>query len=89
MPAAASRRWRVHWRRAATCSLLWRDGGQLAPEEEYEAKHARLIAEPRWVIDGLGRLESLSERLKRASAIVLVDLPLWMHFWLAAERQIA
>jgi hypothetical protein len=70
-------------------TLLWRDGWQPAPEEEYEAEHARLIAEPRWVIDGLGRLESLAARLARANAIVLVDLPLWMHFWLAAERQIA
>jgi adenylate kinase family enzyme len=70
-------------------SLLWRDGWQPAPEGEYEAEHARLIAEPRWVTDGLGRLESLAARLSRASGIVLIDLPLWMHFWLAAERQIA
>ena len=69
-------------------ALLWRDGWQPAPEEEYEAAHARLIAEPRWVIDGLGRMESLAARLARASEIVLIDLPLWMHFWLAAERQI-
>ena len=41
------------------------------------------------MIDGLGRLESLAARLARASEIVLIDLPLWMHFWLAAERQIA
>ena len=70
-------------------ALLWRDGWQPAPEDEYEAEHARLIAEPRWVIDGLGRLELLAARLARASEIVLIDLPLWMHFWLAAERQIA
>jgi hypothetical protein len=25
----------------------------------------------------------------RASEIVLVDLPLWMHFWLAAERHLS
>jgi hypothetical protein len=30
-----------------------------------------------------------SARLRRASEIVFIDLPLWMHFWLAAERQIA
>lgn len=70
-------------------ALLWRAGWRPAPEGEYEAEHARLIAEPRWVIDGLGRLESLAARLARASAIVLIDLPLWVHFWLAAERQIA
>ena len=70
-------------------ALLWRDGWQRAPEDEYEAAHTRVIAEPRWAIDGLGRLESLAARLARASEIVLIDLPLWMHFWLAAERQIA
>jgi adenylate kinase family enzyme len=70
-------------------ALLWREGWQPAPAEEYEVEHGRLIAEPRWVIDGLGRLESLAARLARASEIVLIDLPLWMHFWLAAERQIA
>lgn len=70
-------------------ALLWRDGWQAAPVDEYEAEHARLIAQPRWIIDGLGRLDSIAARLAQASAIVLVDLPLWMHFWLAAERQIA
>src|SRR5688500_10783906 len=54
----------------------------------YEAEHARLVAEPRWMMDGLGRLESLAARFARASEIVLIVLPLWMHFWLAAERQI-
>src|SRR5262249_44852418 len=28
------------------------------------------------------------QRLSRATDIVLVDMPLWMHFWLTAERQI-
>ena len=70
-------------------ALLWRDGWQPAPVGEYELEHARLIGERRWIIDGLGRLESTAARLARASAIVLVDMPLWMHFWLAAERQIA
>jgi hypothetical protein len=41
------------------------------------------------VIDGLGRQDSIAERLARSTEIVLVDMPLWMHFWLAAERQIA
>jgi hypothetical protein len=50
--------------------------------------HERLIAGESWIIDGLGRLDSISGRLARATDIVLVDMPLWMHFWLAAERQI-
>jgi hypothetical protein len=60
----------------------------LPPVEIYNAEHARLIATENWIIDGLGRLDSIPARLARATDIVLVDLPLWMHFWLAAERQI-
>ncbi len=69
-------------------SLLWRPGWQLTPAETYNAEHARLIAGENWVIDGLGRRESIPARLARATDIVLIDMPLWMHFWLAAERQI-
>jgi adenylate kinase family enzyme len=69
-------------------TLLWRPGWQLTPPETYNAEHARLIAGDQWIIDGLGRQESIPERLSRATDIVLVDMPLWMHFWLAAERQL-
>ena len=68
--------------------LLWRPEWQLTPVEIYHAEHARLIAEENWIVDGLGRLESIPERLARATDIILVDMPLWVHFWLAAERQI-
>jgi adenylate kinase family enzyme len=69
-------------------SLLWQSGWQLTPVEIYNAEHARLIAAENWIIDGLGRLDSIPARLARATDIVLIDMPLWMHFWLAAERQI-
>jgi adenylate kinase family enzyme len=69
--------------------LLWRPGWALAPEEEYRANHARAIAAPRWVLDGLGTRDSIEARFARATHVVLVDLPVWLHFALAAERQIA
>src|SRR5262245_43957895 len=67
--------------------VLWQPGWTLTPVEAYEAEHTRLIAKERWVIDGLGRRESIPQRLARSTDIVLVDMPLWMHFWLTAERQ--
>jgi hypothetical protein len=67
---------------------MWQPEWQLTPVEIYNAEHARLIAEESWIIDGLGRLDSIPARLARATDIVLIDMPLWMHFWLAAERQI-
>jgi adenylate kinase family enzyme len=68
-------------------SLLWQPGWELTPVEIYNIEHARLIAEENWIIDGLGRLDSIPDRLARATDIVVVDMPLWVHFWLAAERQ--
>ena len=69
--------------------LLWRPGWKLAPEEEYNAKHNEIINQEQWLIDGLGRKDSIAPRLECATAVILIDMPLWMHFWLAAERQIA
>jgi adenylate kinase family enzyme len=69
--------------------LLWQPGWQLAPQADYTRKHAEVVARDRWVIDGLGRQDSIAERLARSTEIVLIDMPLWMHFWLAAERQVA
>lgn len=69
--------------------MLWRKGWRLAPDAEYRSEHTRAIAQDRWVMDGLGRRDSIPARLARATDIVLIALPLWAHFWLAAERQIA
>src|SRR5882724_1895643 len=69
-------------------ALLWQPGWQLTSADIYNAEHARLIAEENWIIDGLGRLDSIPDRLARATDIVLIDMPLWVHFWLAAERHV-
>jgi len=69
--------------------LLWQEGWQLTPTDVYERQHAKIIEGDSWVIDGLGQKASISSRISRATDIILIDMPLWMHFWLAAERQIA
>jgi GTPase SAR1 family protein len=69
--------------------LLWQEGWVLTPEDVYKRQHRESIEQDDWVIDGLGRQNSIAERIDRATEIILIDMPLWMHFWLAAERQIA
>ncbi|WP_375414323.1 adenylate kinase [uncultured Bradyrhizobium sp.] len=69
--------------------LLWQPGWRLTSESDYRGQHADILARERWVIDGLGRQDSIAERLARSTEIVLIDMALWMHFALAAERQIA
>ena len=32
---------------------------------------------------------SICGSMTRSTEVILIDVPLWMHFWLAAERQIA
>jgi adenylate kinase family enzyme len=66
-------------------SILWCPVWRSAPAASYQSEHARLIAEERWLLDGLGKPDSVPARLARATDIVLIDLPLWMHFWLAAN----
>ncbi len=68
--------------------LLWQPGWTSTPNDIYEGGHREAIAAQGWVIDGLGQRASIPARIARATEIILVDMPLWMHFWLAAERQL-
>ncbi len=70
-------------------ALLWNPDWSRVGDDDYNAAHDKLIAGERWVIDGFGPWISVEARFRRADTIVLVDLPLWVHFWLATERQIA
>jgi adenylate kinase family enzyme len=69
--------------------LQWLPGWVPAPEHDVAAKLEQVAATERWIIDGWGPWSSLERRLMVSDTIIFVDLPLWMHFWLAAERQIA
>ena len=70
-------------------ALLWRTGWRTVPQAEFAESHQRAIDADAWVIDGIGMQDFIESRLQRATHIVLVDMPLWVHFTLAAERQIA
>jgi hypothetical protein len=70
-------------------AMLWLPGWQLVRPDDYDREHARLITQDQWVMEGLGTRASLPLRFVRATHIVLVDMPLWVHFWLAAERHVA
>lgn len=67
--------------------ILWQEGWVLTPPDVYARKHEQILSEDNWVLDGLGSLDSIPARIVRATEIILIDMPLWMHFWLAADRQ--
>ncbi|MBT5434452.1 MAG: adenylate kinase [Rhodospirillaceae bacterium] len=69
--------------------LLWKENWREASDEEFHGEHTPLIAGERWLLEGLGKLDSIRPRLLRATWVILIDMVLWQQFWLAAERQIA
>ena len=69
--------------------LQWQEGWHPRPAEVYRRMHDEVLGKEAWVIDGLGEQSSIASRFSRATEIILIDMPMWMHFWLAAERQIA
>lgn len=42
--------------------------------------------QPRWIIDGFGPLDILQQRLNLADWIIMIDLPLWQHYYWAIKR---
>ena len=70
-------------------ALYWRPGWVQAPPEDFARAHDAVLETERWILDGFGPWDAVERRLARATHVILVDLPLWVHFWLAAERQIA
>lgn len=59
------------------------------PRDAYERRHEEIISQDAWIVDGGGDLSSIHKRTERATDIILVDMPLYVHFWLAAERHTA
>ncbi|MGH9016997.1 MAG: hypothetical protein ACRDY1_04530 [Acidimicrobiales bacterium] len=84
---ALSQRHDLPW--CSVDQLQWAPGWEPVPEEVVETRLRAVIAGDRWIIDGWGPWSTLEERMQVADTLVFVDLPLWMHFWLAAERQIS
>jgi hypothetical protein len=41
-----------------------------------------------WIIDGLGPLKILEERLQRSDLIYLLRIPLWRNYWWLCKRQL-
>lgn len=69
--------------------LFWQPDWSTTPKDVYERDHNAAIELDEWIIDGGGDLPSIRKRVDRANELILLDLPLWVHFWRAAERQMA
>lgn len=39
-----------------------------------------------WIIDGFGPLDILENRLEKSDLIIMIDLPIWVHYFWAVKR---
>lgn len=69
--------------------IQWTPGWERAPDDLVTDRIRSVMASDRWIIDAWGPWPSIEERMELSDTLIFVDLPLWMHFWLAAERQIS
>ena len=67
--------------------LQWRPGWTPVPADELAEAHVRILGGPRWIIDGWGDFSLIAERFQKADTIVLIDYPLWRHYFWALKRQ--
>lgn len=66
--------------------LQWKPGGVAVPDEEFEKYHDPILSTDGWIIDGFGTYHTYLRRLEAADTIILIDHPMWRHYWWAAKR---
>jgi adenylate kinase family enzyme len=66
-------------------ALFWRGKWEEVPEEEYLARHAELVAQDRWIIEGYVDA-SMASRLHRADRIVFLDYSGARCLWRVLKR---
>ena len=67
--------------------IQWKPGWVPASSEEITSAHEAILAQDEWIIDGWGGWADIETRLEAADTIILVDHPLWIHYWWAIKRQ--
>ena len=68
--------------------LQWLPGWTPVPPSQFDREHDAILAGERWILDGVGDLDSIGRRIARADTVVFVDMPLRMHLWWVTKRQI-
>lgn len=68
--------------------IQFKPGWKLTPPEEVARTHGAILAADRWIIDGWGGWQLMERRFASADTIILIDLPLHIHYWWAFKRQI-
>lgn len=61
-------------------------GGSKLPENIYLERHAEILKQDCWLIEGFGTLATFRQRLAEADTLIYVDRPIWQHCWWVSKR---
>lgn len=70
-------------------SIQFLAGMRIRPHQESIAVLRDIQNQDRWIIDGYGPLDIIEKRFQAADQIILIDFPLWRHYWWCLKRQIS
>ena len=66
----------------------WQPGWVATPYPQLAEIHQSWLQNETWIIDGFGAWDLIERRFQQADTLILVDYPLYIHFWWAFKRQI-
>jgi adenylate kinase family enzyme len=66
--------------------IQYRTGGEKLADEEFLERHAEVLAQPRWVIDGFGTPVAFEATLRAADVLVYIDRAILVHYWWVTKR---
>jgi adenylate kinase family enzyme len=66
--------------------IEYEGGGTRVPENVYLERHAEILRQDCWLIEGFGTLATFRQRLAEADTLIYVDRPMWQHCWWVSKR---
>lgn len=66
--------------------IEYSSNGERVSQKAFSEAHAAILEEDRWIIDGLGFLDSFWLRIDRADTLIYIDMPYATHYWFVTKR---
>ena len=66
--------------------VQYQRGGSKVPDAEFLRRHADIMAQARWVIDGFGNPQAFGAMLHAADVLVYVERSSLTHYWWVTKR---
>lgn len=67
-------------------SMAFKPCGTPVERSTFDDAHNAVLAEERWIIDGLGPMAAFNQRLAAADTLIYIDLPYPVSYWLVTKR---